>query len=184
MSTAEPTGRGGALDQWQVADTARLSLRRLTAADAPFILELVNEPGWLAHIGDRQVHDLSAAAAYIVNGPLASHARHGFGLDLVSRKNTGEAIGLCGLLQRDYLDAPDIGYALLQRHQGLGFASEVAATVLTHAQQALGLTRLYALTSLDNAGSIRVLEKTGFRFERILRAPGFDEDSRLFLREV
>jgi len=161
--------------------TARLQFDALSAADAPFILELVNEPGWLRHIGDRNIHDLDAAAAYIAKGPQASHARHGFGLDRVSSLDTGEPLGLCGLLQRDYLDAPDIGYAFLERHSGRGYASEAVAAVLA-AATAQGLPRLYALTSSDNGASIRVLEKSGFQFDRWLQAPGYDQPSRLFLR--
>lgn len=162
--------------------TKRLTLRPLGLEDAAFVLQLVNEPGWLRHIGDRQIHTLEAAEAYIRKGPLSSHAQHGFGLDLVSRRDSGEAIGLCGLLQREYLDAPDLGYAFLRTQEGQGFATEAAAAVIAHAETALGLARLHALTSLDNRGSIRVLEKNGFRFQRVMRAPGADTESRLFLR--
>lgn len=165
-----------------ISNTHRLKLSKLTPADAPFILELVNEPGWLAHIGDRHIHDLAAASAYIAQGPAASHVQHGFGLDLLSRKDSGERVGLCGLLQRDYLDAPDIGYAILQRHSGQGYATEAAAAVLGHARDALGLARLYALTSLDNSASMRVLEKIGFSFERLIATPGAFVCSRLFVR--
>jgi len=161
-------------------DTPRLTLHRLTLADAPFILQLVNEPGWLRHIGDRNIHTLEAAEGYITKGPLASHAQHGFGLDLVRRRDTGEAIGLCGLIQRDYLDAPDIGYAFLQAHHGKGFASEAAAAVMAEARDTRGLRRLWALTSLDNHASMRVLEKCGFRFvEERTAADGVQ--SRVFL---
>lgn len=164
-----------------MSDTPRLCLRKLNPADAPFILQLVNEPGWLKHIGDRNIHDLAAAHAYIANGPAASHIKYGFGLDLVSRNDCGQAIGLCGLLQREYLDAPDIGYAFLQACHGQGFASEAAAIVQQQARQVQGLKRLYALTSLDNVASIRVLEKLGFRFEKLIVAPGSSEQSRLFI---
>ncbi len=164
----------------QTPQFSRLRFSELSASDAPFILELVNEPGWLQHIGDRQIHDLDAAAAYIANGPAASHARHGFGLDRVSLRETGEVLGTCGLLQRDYLDAPDIGYAFLQRHCGRGYASEAVRAVLAR-ETTLALPRLYALTSLDNFASMRVLEKCGFRFERLISAPGYSEASRLFV---
>lgn len=162
--------------------TARLQFDVLSLDDAPFILELVNEPGWLQHIGDRQIHTLEAAAAYVRNGPMTSHARHGFGLDRISRSDTGEVVGLCGLLQRDYLDAPDIGYAFLQRQAGSGFATEAALAVLDHANQMLGLRKVYALTSLDNQASIRVLEKCGFDFHEVIQPTPESPPSRLFSR--
>jgi len=162
--------------------TARLRFETLSVVDAPFILELVNEPGWLKHIGDRQIHSLDAAASYIRNGPMASYAQHGFGLDQVTRIDTGEAVGLCGLLQREYLDAPDIGYAFLQRHGGNGFATEAAHAVLAQAHQQLGLRRVYALTSLDNAASIRVLDHCGFVFHEVIQPTPTSPPSRLFSR--
>jgi RimJ/RimL family protein N-acetyltransferase len=114
---------------------------------------------------------------------LASHAKHGFGLDLVRRRDSGEAIGLCGLIQRDSLDAPDLGYAFLQAHHGQGFATEAAAAVLRHARDVLGLRRLHAITSPDNHGSVRVLEKNGFREQAALTMPDQSTPSRLFLLE-
>ncbi len=148
--------------------TVRLQFSALAADDSPFILELVNEPGWLQHIGDRNVHDLESATAYISKGPAASYAKHGFGLYRVNLVSTGETIGLCGLIKRDALGQPDVGYAFLQRHSGQGYATEAAAAVLAFAQQALGLNQLLAITSLDNHASIRVLEKIGFRYQRLL----------------
>ena len=164
----------------KLPEAPRLRFATLKPADAPFILKLVNEPGWLQYVGDRNIHDLVAAAAYISKGPAASHAEHGFGLDLVSLADTSEPVGICGLLQRDYLDAPDIGYAFSQAHAGRGFASEAAQAVVDHARQALGLQKLYALTSPDNLASMRVLEKCGFVFLKLLQSPADKSPSRLF----
>lgn len=165
----------------QMPKPPRLRFDHLSATDAPFILELVNEPGWLQHIGDRNIHDLIAAEAYIANGPASSQIQYGFGLDRVSRLDSAEPIGLCGLLQRTYLDAPDVGYAFLQRHNGQGFATEALQAVLSDARQRLALPLLYAITSPDNTASIRVLEKCGFRFERFMLIPGATVQSRLFV---
>ena len=158
-----------------VLETPRTRLRWLVPADAAFIQELVNQPSWLQNIGDRNVHDRAGAEGYIANGPVASYARHGFGLWLVERKEDGTALGLCGLLQRDYFDAPDIGYAFLERFHGQGYASEVTAATLDHARTELGHDRIYASVVPGNAASIRVLEKLGLRFLRSETLPG---DSR------
>lgn len=156
----------------------RLLFAELTAGDAAFILELVNEPGWLAHIGDRQIHDLAAAEGYISKGPAASYLKHGFGLWRVGLKN-GETIGLCGLIRRDTLEHPDVGYAFLQTHHGQGYATEAAAAVIEHAHRQLGIEHLLAITSLDNHASIRVLEKIGFSYQRVLE-DGAMGSSKLF----
>ena len=158
----------------------RLRLRALVAADAPFILELVNEPSWLRFIGDRGVRNLDDARAYIANGPQASYARHGFGLYLVERTADAESLGLCGLLKRDALEAADIGFAFSPRHWGQGYAGEAARAVLADARERLGLARVLAITNPDNVASIGLLEKIGFRFQHLFRLPGEQTEVKLF----
>jgi len=163
-----------------VFETPRLRLRPLEAADAAFILELVNEPDWLRYIGDRGVRDLDGAGRYITDGPAAMIARHGFGLLAVTLKADDTPVGICGLLQRDTLPGPDLGFALLARHAGKGYGHEAAAATLAWGQDGFGLTRLLAITSQDNTRSIRLLEDLGFRFEQIQRHPGEDRDTWVY----
>ena len=162
----------------RVLVTQRLSLDQLTAEDAPFILELVNDPDWLRFIGDRNVHDLAAARAYIDKGPRDMYARLGFGLYKVSLLD-GTPVGMCGLIKRDGLDDVDIGFAFLARHRGRGYAREAAAATLEHAR-ALGLTRLVAITAPDNGRSMQLLEQLGFVYRETLRLPQHGGESRLF----
>ena len=151
-----------------ILETPRLALRELTLADAPLILELVNEPLWLKFIGDRGVRSLADAEGYIRKAALASYAQHGFGLWLVQRKSDGASLGICGLIKRETFTDVDIGFAFLSRFHGQGYAAESAAATLDHARCQLGLKRIVAITSPDNTGSIRLLEKLGLRFERML----------------
>jgi RimJ/RimL family protein N-acetyltransferase len=165
----------------QVLATTRLALRQLTLDDAPFILRLVNEPGFLRYIGDKGVRDLAGAERYLRTGPLASYAQHGFGLWLVSLRADATPVGLCGLLRRPVLDDVDIGFAFLAECNGRGYATEAAAAVLHHSRTTLGLPRIVAITAPDNAASARVLEKIGLRFDRLLDLPGYPGGSRLFV---
>jgi [ribosomal protein S5]-alanine N-acetyltransferase len=167
-----------------ILETERLRVRRLAAEDAPFVLRLLNEPSFLANIGDRGVRTLDDASRYIEEGPAASHARHGFGLDLVELRETGAAIGMCGLLRRDHLEHPDLGYALLPEHWSRGYAAEVAAGVLAHARDSLGIRWVLAVTSLDNRASIRVLERLGFEFRELVDWPVDGSRVRLFARDL
>lgn len=166
-----------------ILDTPRLALRELTAADAPFILELVNEPGWLRHIGDRGVRTVADAEGYITKGPVASYAKYGFGLWLVERKSDGTALGICGVLQRETLPDPDIGFAFLARHHGQGYAHESASATLDYARRVLGRKRILAITSPGNDASIRLLEKLGLRFERMQTVSPTSE-VKVFAREL
>lgn len=163
-----------------VLETARLCLRHLTPEDAPFILGLLNEPSWLRFIGDRGVRTLDDARRYIENGPMAMYARHGFGLYLTALKDEDVPIGLCGLLRRAGLDDVDIGFALLPAYWSHGYAFEAAAAVLAHARDVLGLPRVVAITTPDNAASARLLEKLGFCLERTITLPHDPQPLHLF----
>lgn len=159
--------------------TERLVLRQLTPADASFILQLLNEPSWLQFIGDRGVRTLADAEQYIINGPMAMYAEYGFGLYVVEQKENPQPMGLCGLIKRPLLDDVDIGFAFLPAFWGQGFAVEAAEGVLNYGREKLALSRVVAITSLDNDRSARVLEKIGLRFERLI-AFSAEEEVRLF----
>jgi RimJ/RimL family protein N-acetyltransferase len=166
-----------------VLETDRLVLRHLTLNDAPFIVELLNEPSFLRFIGDRRVRSQQDARQYILNGPIASYKKNGFGLWLAFLKETGDPIGICGLLKRDTLQDPDVGFAFLPAYWRQGYAFESASAVLKYGCESLGMKRIVAITSPDNAASIGALEKMGMKFEGIIRLDGDSRDVRLFAME-
>lgn len=163
-----------------ILETERLTLRHLEASDAPFILRLVNEPGWLRFIGDRAIHSLDDARAYIETGPRASYAAHGFGLYATTLRPDGTPIGICGLVKRDGLDHPDVGFAILERYWGHGYASEAATATVAYARDVLGLDRLLGITMADNTASGFVLENSGLHYEGMIVIPGMDQPQRLY----
>jgi ribosomal-protein-alanine N-acetyltransferase len=165
-----------------VIETERLVLRPLSTEDAWFILELVNDPSFLENIGDRHVRSTVDARAYIRAGAMRTFAREGIGTHAVVLKDGGTPIGVCGLLKRDVFEHHDLGFAFLPRHWSKGYAFESATAVLEHARETLGLTRVLAFTSLENAASIRLLGKLAFRFEKIV--PFGQEQVRLFSRDL
>ena len=164
-------------------ETERLTLRRLTLEDAGFIRELVNDPDWLRHIGDRGVRTAADARAYIQNGPLRMYEVHGFGLYAVLRKPDEAVMGLCGVIKRDTLPDFDLGFAFLPPYRGQGYAREAALAVLAEARDEFRLARLLAITSLGNARSIKLLESLGFRFEKLIKQSDTDPGTRLFALE-
>lgn len=163
-----------------VLKTDRLVLREVEAADAPFVLELLNSPGFLENIGDRGVRSVDEARDYIEERMLASYREHGFGMWVAVRKSDGAAVGLAGLVKREGLDTPDVGYAFLSKAWGQGFAQEAAAAVLRHAMEMLGIPKLAAITTLENFASMAVLRKIGFTYQGTIQLPGVDRESTLF----
>lgn len=167
-----------------VLGTPRLVLGRFSLDDAGFVLELLNEPSFLRYIGDKGVRSLADAHRYLQTGPLASYERFGFGLYRVGLKPGAEPIGMCGLLKRDALDHPDLGFAFLPRFWSRGYAFEAASAILADARERLGLVRLLAITSPDNGASIRLLGRLGFSFERRARVTGGEPEVEVFVRDL
>ena len=167
-----------------VLQTNRLRLRRLSVDDAVFILKLLNEPSFIQNIGDRSVRTIEDARAYIMNGPVASYEKHGFGLWLVEAKESGAHIGICGLLKREVLEDVDIGYALLPEFWSKGYALESASAVLSYAREELKLKRVLAVVNADNQSSIRLLEKLGFEFEKMVRLSADAPEIKLYAARV
>jgi ribosomal-protein-alanine N-acetyltransferase len=165
-------------------ETPRLVLRQLDFSDADFLVGLLNQPSFLANIGDRGVRNVEDAHRYLREGPLAMYEKFGFGLWHVSRRTDGTAVGMCGLLKRDILPDVDVGYAFLPEYWGQGYASEAAAATLAHAAAKFRLPRVIAVVSEGNEGSIRVIEKLGMKFERMVPMRPNEPDVRLYGRTL
>jgi RimJ/RimL family protein N-acetyltransferase len=164
-----------------VLQTPRLRLREFTLADAPIVVALLNDAGFLKNVGDRGVQTVADAENYIADKFLRSYREHGFGLYLMELKESGEPVGMCGLVQRTYLDVPDIGASVLERYLRRGYTLEAATVVLEWARDQLGVRRIVGVTRATNAAAHGLLQKLGFSPERPIQVPGSDADWILFL---
>lgn len=163
-----------------VLETQRLRLRWFAAADAAFILQLLNEPSWIANIGPRNVTTLEEAQTWIRERLIGNYEKQGFGFWAAERLADGQLMGMCGLVKRDTLPAVDLGYAFLPAYWGQGYAREGAAACLDYARNALGLRRVLAITGPDNLASSRVLEAIGMKHEDTRVLEGETRATRVF----
>jgi RimJ/RimL family protein N-acetyltransferase len=168
----------------KVIETDRLILRKLSVDDAGFILELVNDPSWLKFIGNKDVKTIEDARSSISNKYVEMYNRLGFGLYLTELKDKRVPIGICGLIKRDALEDVDLGFAFLPDFRGQGYAYEAAAATMEYGKNVLGLNRIAAITSQGNDASIKLLEKLGFQFEKIVELSKDSEGVMLFATEV
>jgi RimJ/RimL family protein N-acetyltransferase len=159
-------------------------LREISEADAAFVLEVLNDPDFKRNVADRGVRTLDDARRFISERFVEGYRRNGFGLWLVVTKDGNLPAGMCGLVKREQLPGVDIGYAFLPLFRAKGYAYESASAVLRHARDVLGLRSLYAIVNPENAGSIRVLEKLGMRFERMVRLSAEEPEVKLFSADL
>src|SRR5215203_5977420 len=165
-----------------ILETERLFLRQFSIEDAQFILTLLNEPSFLRYIGDKKVRNLDDAQQYILNGPIASYKQNGFGLYLAGLRESHTPIGMCGLIKREELPDVDIGFAFLPDFWNKGLAFEAAGAVMKYGHEKLKLKRIVAITSLDNDASIKLLQRLGLTFERVIKLSEDREQVKLFAR--
>lgn len=139
--------------------TERLRIEDLSLADAPFIYELLNSPGWLRFIGNRNINNQQQAEAYIqkiLDNPASQYW-------VVKLSDSNTAIGAVTFIQRDYLEHRDIGFAFLETYAKKGYAYEASKRVLDELEKDPANTAILAIVNPDNQASIGLLEKLGLK---------------------
>lgn len=163
-----------------ITETNRLIIAKMTLADAPFMLELLNTPNWLKYIGDRNVKTVKDAETYLKNGILKSYRDFGFGFyKLLLKEENNKCIGTCGLIKREQLKDVDIGFAMLTDYEGKGYGMEASLKIMNYAEHTLKLKRILAITLSTNLRSIKLLEKLGLTYEKTVKP--FEDDEELLL---
>lgn len=168
----------------KILDTARLSLRTITPDDAAFYYELVNDPSWIQHIGDKGIRNIEQARTAIIEGPCLMQQRLGHSLYVMERKLDRQPLGLCGLIKRDSLPAVDIGYAIRPAYFGQGYTYEAAAAVVAYARDVLGMKQLMGITNPANTVSINLLAKLGLCFVEHKPLPPDNRPTNIYSRDL
>ena len=163
-----------------IVKTDRLSLRKIDTDDAEFMQRLLNDPAFIQYVGDKKVRDLESAKTYILEGPVASYQSYGYGLYLVETIDNRAPIGICGILKRDFLDHADIGFALMPEYREAGYAFEAVQATIELARSKLKLSHLVAFTAANNTRSIKLLEKLGMAFDRMIDLPAGENSAKLY----
>jgi len=163
-----------------ILQTDRLVVEEATLEDSSFIFELLNSPTWLEFIGDRGIKTTEEAKIYVQKSLIDSYEKNCFGLYKISLKDNSIPIGLCGFIQRDYLESVDIGYALLPTYEGNGYAFEAARAIIDYGKIKLNLNPILAITSEENIKSQKLLHKLGLFKKGTLNPKGSEADVLLF----
>jgi len=166
----------------KILSTERVFLAEWELADAPFLLELVNTPGWIENIGDRNIHNIADAEAYIKKLRLP-YGSYGYGFYSLRLNGSNKMIGLCGIIKRMGLNEPDLGFALMPEHEGEGYMYEICSALLKHAFVKLGLSKIVAITTDQNIKSKKLLERLGMKYEKDVKLPKDPTMLKLYVHE-
>ena len=169
----------------QITSINRLLISKITLKDAAFFLELMNSPNWIKYIGDRNVKTVKQAETYLKKGILKSYRVLGYGFYKVALKsNPSVAIGICGLIKREELEIPDLGFAMLPQYEGKGYGYESSVAVLEEVKNKYDITEVGAITLELNINSIKLLEKLDFSFEKKIKPFDDDEELLFFVKQL
>jgi len=163
--------------------TERLTISKVTLADAPFFLELVNTPNFKKYIGDKKLSTIEGVEDYLKAGILKSYKDHGFSYYTLRLHNNDDALGIVGILKRDNLECPDIGFAMLPQYEGKGYGYESSKAMLQVAKDKFKLDKIAAITLEYNVNSINLITKLGLEFEKKVK-PFADEEELLFFAKL
>lgn len=165
-------------------ETERLQINLFSLNDAEFLLELYNAPNFIRFIGDRNLKTTEDAASYISNKFFPQIERLGFGNFLITLKETNEKVGSIGIFEREGLETMDIGFSFLPAHEGKGYGYEASTALIAYAKEHFGVKRLSAITLPNNISSIKLIEKLGFEYLRMVKLPHDPEELMYFEKEV
>jgi len=146
-----------------ILQTPRLILRQFTEADAPLILSLNSDPEIVKYVHEPTLKTIEHAQE-ILNNIILPQYQNNLGRWAIHTKNNMDFIGWCGLKYRPELDEIDLGYRLMQKAWGHGYATEAAQASLKHGFNDLNLKLVTARAHIENLASIKVLEKIGMDF--------------------
>jgi [ribosomal protein S5]-alanine N-acetyltransferase len=163
-----------------IYETERLIIKPTNIDDAEFIMALVNTPGWLENVGDRNVHSIADAEKYVTEKMLPNMEKYGYGNYTLILKTDGSKIGTCGIYSREGLSHCDIGYSLLPQYEKNGYINEAAKKMVNLAFTDFNLTTLQAITINSNQASKNVVLKLGFTFKENIFIPNDPVELCLF----
>ncbi len=160
--------------------TNRLIICEANIEDSKFFKKLLNSPNWMEFIGDRGVKTDKQAVNYINSSLINSYKEHGYGLYKMCLKESSIPIGICGFVKRDYLDSPDIGFAILPEYEGKGYTTEACKATLAYGKSALKLESILGITTQKNSKSQHLLNKIGLQEVGKIKPKGSKEELLLF----
>jgi [ribosomal protein S5]-alanine N-acetyltransferase len=150
------------------AETERLILRELLPMDDKGMFELDSDPEVHRYLGNNPIHKIEQAQdmiAYV----RSQYEENGIGRWAVVDKQTNEFMGWAGLklvreTTNNMVDFYDVGYRLINRYWGKGYASETMMPSLRYGFETLKIKELYGMVQVGNKASRRIIEKSGLKF--------------------
>jgi ribosomal-protein-alanine N-acetyltransferase len=160
--------------------SSTIEIRPVEQEDAQLLFDLMTTDKWMRFIGDRGINTIEDAIEYIENRMHPDLSIKGFVNHVIIEKHSGAKVGTCSLHNRAGVDGLDVGYAILEEHEGKGYAAAGAREMVKLAFNKHKADKVSAITIEENVGSCRVLEKLGFEFREFMFLPNDASELKLY----
>lgn len=168
-----------------IIQTPRLVIRHLQPQDFDDFYAICGDAELMHYMGDGQALTKEVTQQWI-DVSLRNYETVGYGCSAVLDKLTHQFIGFCGLVRSHELPGEiELIYALAKPYWGQGLATEAAQAMLRYGFETFHLPRIYATVDPDNTASVKVIEKSGFRYtETISDEAGMVADCYVIVPET
>lgn len=146
-------------------ETERLVFRKFTDADLPWLIENRSPEPMYRYLGGTAMQNPEALAVRI-KFYMDCYDKFGFGMCVMTLKETGEQIGAAGIQPLEDTGEIEVGYNLSEKYWRRGIGYEAAMGWLNFGFNERGLERIVAVAHPDNTGSWKIMEKCGMKYER------------------
>lgn len=164
-------------------ETKRLILREIRIDDVNSMFELDSNPNVHKYLGNKPIKT-KAEAIKIITSVLQQYKTRGIGRFAVIEKESNQFVGWSGIrLNTEYnmngfTNYYDVGYRLIERFWGKGYATESGKASIDYAFNTMKLPELYATTEIGNKASHNALLKIGLEY----KTDFFFEEEQINLR--
>ena len=146
---------------WNIMETKRLKIREITKEDVPRLYELYADKE-ITYYMENLFPDIGQETEYTENYIKNVYEFYGYGIWLITLKDSGLVIGRAGLEYKESFDGLELGFMLGKDYQNKGYAYEACSAIIKYGLEELGVNNYCAVVHRDNTKSIKLCEKLGF----------------------
>lgn len=150
----------------KILETERLYARQFTGDDAPDLMPILGDPAVMGYTFSKPF-TIEGLKSLLTNQIPTSYKVKGWGRYAVVKKDDDALIGYAGFsVQKldNEEEKIDLGYGFAKKYWKLGYATEIARALVCYAQNTVKIPALIAVIHPENAASINVVQKAGFKF--------------------
>ena len=163
-----------------IIETERLLIREIVASDLDVMLEMHSDPEVHRYLGNNTITSPEKMKE-AMDELTCQYREYGLGRWAMIEKGSGDFIGWTGLEYvtheiNQHKDFYDLGYRLLKRYWGQGYATESAVASVDYAFEVLQASEIYAMADIENEGSNKILKKVGLHFVETFDLEGVEHN--------